>query len=314
MSYPRLCADIGGTNARFAICAAADAQPEQIQTLICSDYDSIETAIAHYLKQTDASIDSACLAVACSIDDGVLAMTNNHWRLDRAALKSRFALRSVRLVNDFESIALALPHLTGNDLVQIGGGTAKAGEPLTVLGPGTGLGSAQLHFNNGLYTAQSSEGGHVGIAPASARELAVFGFCLEQGEVINRELLLSGPGLKRLYQALCAIDDHRAEAFDAPQIQALAVAGDDEYCAQALAMFCGLLGSAAGDQALATGARGGVYLAGGILPRFKDYLIASGFRQRFEAKGKMRPYVTAIPTLLITDTRCGLLGAARAVV
>ena len=221
-------------------------------------------------------------------------------------------LQRLRVINDFEAIALALPALAADELLQIGGGTAVRGSPMAVLGPGTGLGVAQLIATRDGFQPVSTEGGHASIGPCDEAELQLFATLMRNGQHLCREALLSGPGIERIYWALCLDAGSAYHGYTAAEIQAHAVAGSDATCRAALEHFCAFLGTAAGDQALCCGAQGGVFIAGGIVPRFTEFLRHSRFRARFEAKGPMRDYVSAIPVYVITRENPGMLGAARA--
>lgn len=307
----RLIADVGGTHTRFAL-AHADAQPDALRTFQTQDYASLGEAARAYLQETGARPQEACFAVAGPVDGSTIRLTNHCWEFSRDSLAAELGIERLRVINDFEAIALALPHIDASALLRIGGGAACSGLPLALLGPGTGLGVVQLIVTSDGFQAVPTEGGHASIGPADETELAIIGSLLGSGEPVSREALLSGPGLERIHRALCKLRSRDVEAVSAAQIQVRGVEGSDPVCRETLEHFCAFLGTAAADQALCSGARGGVYIAGGIVPRFTGFLQSSRFRARFESRGPMSAYLRAIPVHVITHSQPGLLGAAVA--
>ncbi len=307
----RLVADIGGTNTRFAL-GGADGQLRAPLALATRRFDSLADAARSYLASTGARPREACFAVAGPVSGDSVRLTNHRWAFSIAALRDALGLERLRVINDFEAIALALPALGAEELLQVGGGEPLHGRPMAVLGPGTGLGVAQLIATRGGFQPVSTEGGHASIGPCDEAELKIFATLMRNGQLLCREALLSGPGLERIYWALCLDGGGDYHGYSAAEIQAHAVAGSDATCRAALEHFCAFLGTAAGDQALCCGAQGGVFIAGGIVPRFTEFLRRSRFRARFEDKGPMRDYVRAIPVYVITRENPGMLGAARA--
>lgn len=307
-SPSRLVADIGGTNARFSIWQ--DGQLSATSTLCTADFASLEEAIEHYLQGVSVQPGYGCLAIAGPTDRKVFQLTNSHWRFSAATVRERFGWRALRVINDFEALAFALPALADQDSLPIGGGETNAALPSVVVGPGTGFGVA-LSIPEGTRSISiATEGGHAGLAPGNPLELDIFRYWMDKGLPLCRESFLSGIGIYRIYDALCALSDVPVQADSGEAVSALATAADPT-AAQAIDIFCALLGSACGDQALACGSRGGVFLAGGILPKIQQRLLNSEFRARFEAKGAMRDYVAAISTRLITIDNPGLIGAAH---
>ncbi len=307
----RLVADIGGTNARFAL-ADSTGSLHELRTLGTRQHETLLDAARSYLAQSSARPRSACFAVAGPVHDDHVAMTNHTWSFSVSGTRQGLGLEELRVINDFEAIAIALPALAPGELRQIGGGSPVGGRPKVVLGPGTGLGVAQLIDTGTGFEPIATEGGHASIGPSDAAELRILAALLHSGEDVRRETLLSGPGLERIYRILCAQGGADSGGLHAAQIQAHAVAGSNAICVAALEQFCAFLGTAAGDQALCCGAEGGVYLAGGILPRFGAFLESSRFRQRFEDKGPRHDYMRCIPVFLVVAPNPGLLGAARA--
>jgi glucokinase len=310
---PWLVADIGGTNARFALIEAPGAAPSQIQVLNCADYPGLTEAAETYLAAFDDVRPTAgCVAVAAATQGGAFRMTNAHWSGTAAQIQDDLGLDRLELINDFMALACALPSLGPADLRAIGpadppaGGTRRPELPVAVLGPGTGLGMAGLVPARGTWVPIAAEGGHADLPYETPGEVEVVRLLRARRGSAHAELVLSGPGLVRLYGLLAEIHGVTAEPRTAGEI----CAGTDALCTETLAMFCALLGSFAGNAALTLGARGGVFLGGGILPRIADTLDHSDFRGRFEAKSPaVRDYLRAIPTLLIIAPTPALAGA-----
>jgi glucokinase len=291
-----LLADIGGTNARFAVLGGAKLGP--IAHIPVAGHAHFTDALGAFLRQTAQGPQAAVLAVAGVVDGERCALTNNPWIVDAAELCSAFGFAQVHLVNDFEAVAWALPYLAGDDVCRIGGGAPEKGAPMAVLGPGTGLGvAAFLPQGNGAVLR--SEGGHATLPGASLREDAVIADLRRQFGHVSAERALSGPRLENLYRVIAELDGIAVPQRTAADISRAAAAGECPVSRAALDMFCALLGDVAGNIALTFGARRGVYIAGGIVPRLHDELVRSAFRTRFEAKGRMRAYVEPIPVYVV---------------
>lgn len=300
-----LIADIGGTNARFAVCAPG-ARPDRIAMRKCADFKTFEAAAQDALAELGATPRHAALAVAGPVADGAARMTNHAWTVTADAVRHALGLERCLLLNDFAGIAWSLPHLEPADLRRIGGGAAATRATCAVLGPGTGLGIAGLAPAGEGWTVISGEGGHAAFAPVGEREGALLrhlGGEGGEGGHVSREDLLSGPGLVRL-AAFCG-----ATAATTPALVTAAAKADGQGPeARAVAMFAEILGGVAGDVALTFGARGGVFIAGGVVPALDDLFDAAAFRARFEAKGRFGDYLAAIPTHLVTAPTPALLG------
>lgn len=307
---PSLIADIGGTNARFAI-TTADGKISKARTLACADYRDPAHAAQSYLNaQGLVRPDQACFAFACPTHDDRIRMTNNGWDFSRARTKEQLGLQRLEIINDFMALALSLPHLTASSLQQIGGMQQVGKLPIGVVGPGTGLGVSGLIPHKGDWIPLDSEGGHASLAISGDREASLL-LTLEglYGRV-SAERVLSGPGLKALYQAVCLLDGVDYEDLAPSEIVMHATEGENQSCREALNTFCALLGGFAGDFALTLGARGGIYIGGGIVPKLGDFFARSAFRRRFEDKGRLSGYVAAIPCYVITADYPALTGAA----
>jgi glucokinase len=308
-----LIADIGGTNIRLA---QADAQSDtkftDIETYRCAEFDSLADVISLYIdnKQLNNTTINACLAIACPVDDDIISMTNLPWQFSQQALIKRLNLNNLTMINDYTAIAMAIPLLNDSQKVKIGGGETVTDKPIAVCGPGTGLGVANLVSVNGQWHCFSGEGGHVDFAAVDDLDIQILQFLRNIKQRVSYEQLLSGFGLEQVYQALCGINQQDSKLLSAKDISTNALAGSCPICAQALAQFCKILGSFAGNLALTMNSQGGVYIAGGIVPRFVEYFKNSGFRARFETKGRLSHITVQTPTYVITEQQPGLLGAA----
>jgi len=313
----RLLADIGGTNARFAWQAATGEALRDAATLSTREHATLAGAIRHYLAATAIPTPRWCaIGIANPVTGERIQMTNHDWSFSIPALQAELGLERLLVRNDFTMLALALPDLLPHELRQVGGTTAVAGAAMALIGPGTGLGvSGLLPASSGAaWVPLQGEGGHVSLAPATPREAAVLARLQERYGHASAERAVSGAGLEALHEALARLDgDGDFIPLPAAEISARALATTDARCVEALALFCAFLGSVAGNLALTLGARGGVYIGGGIVPRLGEAFTRSPFRARFESKGRFRNYLGAIPVFVIdTPASPALRGAARA--
>lgn len=313
--WPILVGDIGGTNARFALIESPGALPTHVASLKNAEYPDFAAVLAAYLGQVaPARIRRAALAVAGPIEGDVFRFSNIDWEFSVATLARGLGLATLRLVNDFEALALSVPLLQPAEFLAIGGGHAVVDAPITVVGPGTGLGVAGLLREPGGWRAIPTEGGHSDFAAVTDLEIALLRQLWSRfaGQV-SAENVLCGNGIAAMHDALAAIHGEPAPGLTTAQIIDRATHSiADPACARTLTLYCEILGGFVGNVALIAGARGGVVLGGGILPRMPGYLTAGGFRRRFEAKGMMSHYVAAIPTRLILPGDAALRGAAAA--
>lgn len=308
-----LVGDIGGTNARFALVHSGDVTPEAIEVLACSQYDNLDSAISDYLQRSGVGeVRDVCLAVASPVSGTQVRMTNNHWRFDSEEVRRQFGWGEFKVINDFTAMALGVPHVAAEKLVHVCGGPGDARRPRLVIGPGTGLGvSGLVPLQNG-WVPLMTEGGHVDFAPTDDIEMAILRILKARFGRVSVERILCGQGLLNLYQAHAEIQDVAAP-LDAPEkITAAALDNSDALARQTLRHFCEILGRVAGNGVLTLGGTGGVFLCGGILPRFIDFFLESPFQKGFEDKGRMRPLLEATPVYIVTDGYTGLLGAAEA--
>lgn len=311
-SPPSLLADIGATNARFGL-IGSDRGFQRVRVLACEDYPSLEEAISTYLNDElplsgARRIEAAALAIAGPVAGDRVALTNHPWSFSIRVLRRRLAVERLAVVNDFTAVALAIPHLSSGGRRQMGGGKALAGAAVGVVGPGSGLGvSGLIPVANG-WLPLSGEGGHVTMAPATAREAAVLDRMRARFDHVSAERLLSGPGLINLYNTLAEIDGVQASGYTSAQITNLC--GREPYCREAVGMFCSMLGTVAGNLALTLGARGGIYVAGGIVPKLGAVFTESSFRRRFEEKGRLQAYLARVPTYVVTHPFPAFVGLA----
>jgi len=316
-----LVADIGGTNARFALLRPGTPDLVKAITYPCIQFQSFKLALRHYLDAVEVTkLDVICLAVAGPVVEGSVKFTNNAWQICAADLADEFRGAKVKLLNDFEAVAYALPGLGANELSMVGTVPNKAfgsdNSSLCVIGPGTGLGSAGLLTQQGRRSVIVSEAGQVGFAPQSPIQLEVLAALTPRFGRISNERLLSGPGIENIYWALAGNCGEPTESLSAQKIFAVAAglqAGEpgNELAMQTVDLFFEILGQVAGDLALSFYATDGLYIAGGIARRYPKVLADSLFREGFENKGGYRGLMERIPTHLITYENPGLLGAAR---
>lgn len=308
-----LVGDIGGTNARFALWR--DHQVESVRVLPTIEYPRPEDAIRAYLHGVGQSVEAlqaVCLACAGPVSGDEFAFTNNHWRLSRKSFCEDLGLSDLLLINDFTAMALGMTRLRDGELIEVCPGQSEAGRTRLVIGPGTGLGVATLlPLADGVWRALPGEGGHVCLPIGTSREAALWAHLHEKLGHVNAEAILSGGGLLELYRASCALDGEAPRLNTPAEVTAAALAGD-EYAEAVLEQFCVWLGRIVGDNVLTTGARGGVYIAGGIVPRFVEFFARSGFSQSFRDKGCMSRYFDDVPVWVVTAEYPGLEGAGVA--
>ena len=296
-----LLADIGGTNARFAL-QAQGGSPASVRVLHSADFPSLESAAKSYLAGVGARPKRGAFAVASPVTGDRIEMTNHPWSFSIDAMRERLALDDLVVVNDFEAIAWSIPLIPRDQVRRIGGGEAVAGAPVAIIGPGTGLGVAALIDGRPV----ASEGGHVTLPATDAREAEAIARIRARLGHVSAERALSGPGLCNLYRAL----GNGGEPPDPDEITRRALRAAEPRAKEALDMFCAMLGTVAGNLALTLGARGGVYIAGGIVRKLGEYFTGSRFRDRFEDKGRFRDYLEPIPVYVIEAEMPALLGLA----
>jgi glucokinase len=312
--YPLVVADIGGTNARFALVNGLNDKGnfdlEQQVTYPTKDYPTMQSCLSTYIAQLkNADPKHVCLAIAGPVMGDNISMTNLSWSWSISEVKNELGLTRLAVINDFTAQACSLPLLLGEDLVEVKAGVEVATATKAVLGPGTGLGAAGLLPVADKWYPISGEGGHRNLAAENDEEYAIVKLLAAELGHVSLETLLCGSGLLRLHKTLAQVRGVTPSCDSPSDITHAAAQGDDQLALDSVNMFCGMLGSASADLALTMGARGGLYLGGGILPRFGQMLHDSPFVARFKAKGVMSHFVAEIPVNLIVHPHPALLGA-----
>jgi glucokinase len=309
----RLLADIGGTNIRFALLDEGSAQPQHESSMLCADFRGLEEAARQYLSQHGLqSISAAAFDVATAVTGDFIKLTNSPWAFSIEQTRRALGVPQLLVINDFTALALAVPALEPDELRQIGGGSAVPGAPLALIGAGTGLGVSGLIACGNGWTPIQGEGGHTAFSPMDEREDGVLGVLRDRFGHVSTERLASGPGLVNLYEALCTLDHVTMKSVKPEYVTDAGLKGTDPQCVEALRMFCAILGTAAANLAITLGARGGVYIGGGIVPRLGDYFAQSAFRARFEHKGRFARYMAGVPSWVILAENPALRGLAAA--
>jgi glucokinase len=305
-TFPRLLGDVGGTNARFGWQANAQSGIEHVLVLPCAAHETLEAAIRTYLDLKRLPMPRAgALGIANPITGDVVRMTNHHWSFSISEMQRNLGLEQLNVINDFTALALALPSIPQDNLVQVGGTVAQAFAPKALIGAGTGLGVSGLMptDTHDHWLAIAGEGGHVTLAAQTEEEYRVIELIRQRYGHVSAERVLSGQGLVDLYLALRQLQKQPpVDVAGAAEITAWALQDKDPLAQQSIEMFAGFLGSVTGDLALTLGARGGVYLGGGIVPRWLGWFETSNFRERFEAKGRFSAYLKDIPVWVINSS------------
>lgn len=324
MRAPVLVADIGGTNARFALAHLSDRgiEVEPPTVYKTADHASFNDALHSFLSaagQPSLSGAAACAAgpVEGEAEAARIDLTNCPWEVSVAAIARATGIRNPVLVNDFAAVALAVPALAPHELHAVGPALAPVqGAPAGLLGAGTGLGMSAIVFGGGAEIPLAGEGGHADLAANSAREAEVIAYLRARHGHVSVERVLSGPGLASLYDALCALGSVPERQVTPPEIALRAHRREDGIAEEAIRLFCGFLGAVAGNLALMLGARGGIYIGGGIVPGWLAHhpglFDEALFRARFEAKGRMSHWLARVPVFVIRREDAALLGLARA--
>jgi glucokinase len=300
-------ADIGGTNVRFALMERG--QIGVAEHLRVAEFSGVADAMAAFLSRHPSAkpTGAAVLGVAGPVENNRCLITNSGWLIDGAELAKSFGFAAVHVLNDFEALGWSLPALQPSDLFALGEQRAKSDAPMLVFGPGTGFGAAGF-LPGEPPSVVVTEAGHATLPATSEREAEVIAALRQRFGHVSIERVLSGSGLENLYQALAAVDCVTAPERDAAAITQAALDGSCAICRTTLDMFCALLGSVAGNLALTFCARGGVFIAGGIVPRFAERLAATKFREQFEGKGRYDAYLRNIPTSIIVTPDTSFVG------
>jgi glucokinase len=318
-----LLADIGGTNARFAVADTAAQVPllaDSVQEYAVADFPSLGDAARHYLEDGGsafaggAEVRSGVFAVAGRVEGEHARITNHPWVIEAPRIRGMLGFADVRLVNDFAAQSMAIPALQAGDVVPVGGQRwSPDAEPrdriYAVIGPGTGLGVGVLVVRGGRHWPLETEGGHVSFPPGTPEEIAILERLSAQFGRVSNERLICGPGLVNIHRALSEIAGVDPGPLEPADITARAAEGD-ALCMRTVDVFCAVFGAIAGDLVLTTGAWDGVFLTGGLVPKMLRALQHSGFRQRFEHKGRFSPNMSRVPSMAVLHPHAGLLGTA----
>ncbi len=311
-----LLGDIGGTNARFALTMiGSDAAlvTDSIKTYAIGDYPSLAAAARHYMDTTPAHAVFGVFAIAGRVDGDEARMTNHAWVISARRIRDALGLDALYLVNDFVAQAASIRSLQDADLVSLGAPTWRPLRTTTgtyaILGPGTGLGMGGLIVRGGRHYPLATEGGHASFAPGTPEEIEILKRLSTEFGRVSNERLVSGGGLVNIHRAVSAIAGLDPGPMQPSDITAQAANGDPR-CMRAVDVFCAVFGAVAGDLVLTLGAWDGIFLSGGMVPRMLGALQHSGFRQRFEGKGRYAPAMASVPTLAVVHPQPGLLGAA----
>jgi len=314
-SYPRLIADIGGTNARFSL----ETRPfhyEQTKTVECKNYLTLAQCVLEYIAHVNMQIHHIALSLPGQIIDDTLFMINNPWH-GQSIQKTRqkTGMNNFIVLNDWHALALSIPYIPRNHLTQVGGtDEPDMNKPIIVIGPGTGLGMATLikHPIEGFF-AIASEGARSSFSPVNQEEIELWQFIHNRFNHVSVERFLSGPGLQLIYEALCSQQCIPITRLPTPAaITEMGITGTNLLCKRTLDIFCRILGTVASNLAVIVNAFGGVYIGGGIVPKILNYFTTSGFRCRFEDKGRFRPLLEKIPVYVIIEEFPAFLGASYA--
>lgn len=302
-------ADVGGTNIRLAVVDTSNGELSKVREYPCAQFITLDAAIAQYFVSISDAVTHLCIAIAAPVDIDLVSMTNLSWQFSKKALKAKFDLTTLSVINDYTAISLAVPFVLEQDRVKIGGGEVEHNGVKAVFGPGTGLGVSHLIKQGSNWVSLDGEGGHTSFAPNTRQQIDILLLLQEQFGHVSTERLLSGQGLVNIYHALCRLAGKQPDYFEPADISKSGLNDECELCVGTLHIFCEIMGSFAGNLSLNLDCKGGVYIAGGIVPRFVEFFKNSAFREFFEAKGRCKTYLESVPTYLITHQNPGLLGA-----
>jgi len=309
MKFMDLIADVGGTNIRIAL---LDGQAQHhLECFKCDDFDSLEAVVSQYLSnKNEVTVADACFGIAGPVHGEIFTMTNLGWTFSVASLKDAIGFNNVHFINDYTAISMSIPQLKDDDLSTLYAADGEPDAPRIICGPGTGLGVAQLIKVDGYYECISGEGGHAEFAPNSLRQLNVLAALMAKFEHVSVERLLSGQGIVNIYQALALTDKIDPQQFDASQISQRFIKKSDALCVETMELFCDVLAQYLGNMVITSGAFGGVYIAGGIMPRIFQHIDKERFINSYSRKGRFKDYVLRAPIYLITQAQPGLIGAS----
>lgn len=316
---PFIAADVGGTHVRIGLVRASGDPARPVDVLeyrkyACADYPGLTEIVGDFLAGLHGvRVDAGAIASAgYPLEDGSLITVNLPWRVSLREIRERLGFRDFRLVNDFEAVAHAAAYVDASEVLQLTGPEASPAGPTLVVGPGTGLGAAVWIPTEHGPVVLATEAGQAALTTGTELEMAVLRLLLRERSHVPVEHALSGPGLLRLHAALCELHGVPSRGYASPgEVTAAALSGADVQARESLALFCGMLGNTVGDMALLYGVQGGIYLAGGILPQVREFLLGSAFVERFLNKGPMREALERIPVKLVEHGQLGVIGAAN---
>ncbi|MCB5161040.1 glucokinase [Marinomonas algarum] len=310
-----LIADLGGTNARFALVPIYQYTPQEVKVFPCVDYASFFDAATEYLKSSSVNlqdIDAVVLAIAGPVNQAVIRFSNNPWHFTRDEIQAYFGEdKAVALLNDFDAVGYCLEVLNKEDLIAVGDQThVDPTSPCWVIGAGTGLGvSCVIPQEGAPNRVLPGEGGHVDLSSCNEMEDYILTFLRARHHRVSAERVLSGAGLENIYEAL-SLRQGIEKRLTAPEIGAALSLGNDPIAKASFEQFFVFLGRVIGDLVLSIESRGGVYIAGGIVPRYVNEILGSGFRDAMQDKGRMKAFVSPIPTFVVMSEYPGLMGCA----
>ena len=312
---PFFAADVGGTHVRVGLIQPGIGEGHAIDVLSyrkyrCADYPSLSAILADFASHTTAVADCVIATAGYALPDGTVITANLPWPLSSNRIRQDLGFEAVHLVNDFEAVAHAAAHISASQVLQLTGPADAPRGPTLVIGPGTGLGAAVWIPVGNRSVVLATEAGQASLAATTDLEMAVLQQMLRDRSHVSIEQALSGPGLLNLYNALCAVRGTTPTHATPDAVSAAACDGSDPLAVETLQLFCGILGSTIGDMALLYGVQGGIYLAGGILPKISQFLLNSTFVERFLNKGPMTKALQGIPVKLVEHGQLGVIGAA----
>lgn len=305
-----LVGDVGGTNARLSLVNLADGTLSNTKVYSSVENESLEKVIVKFREETGAKFDSACIAIATPISGDHIKMTNNKWEFSISQMKQNLGLKELEFINDFTAMSMSTTAISEKEMTKIGGDSIDENAPKAIYGAGTGLGVGYLIKINNKWVPLSSEGGHVDLAATNKRQDEILAVLRTKFEHVSGERLLSGQGLVNVYQAIAQLNGHEVKDVEPCDVTAGAFAENPcPDCRETLEVFCSLMGSFGGNLAISLLTKGGVYIAGGIVPRFIDFFKNSDFREQFNSKGRFKDALSKIPVYVISNGDAGLLGA-----
>lgn len=304
-----LVADIGGTNARFAL--FENGRLESFQDYACAAFDSIESVLSTYIDSLSGyKPKQAVIAIATHVSGDEVEFTNLSWSFSIRKIAKQWGFQRTKFVNDFTAASVAVPHLNYEQLIALGGKPSPNRAAKVVIGAGTGLGISGLLPSEDGWVPVQGQGGHVSYAPKGTYQRDIFDYLFRQNEYVSAEDLLSGRGLVTLYRAVSAVNDTKTNDYTPADVMQHGLDLSDAYCRDVLDTFAYVLSDVSSNLVLTMGARGGLFICGGVINHMIDYFKEDNdFRKNFENKGRMSSYIEEIPAYIIADTKVGLLGA-----